>query len=94
MPHFGALAANGIWRSIRFEIQASGRGAHPTPASGPHHVGLGGGLAGDLGLGVLLQAGIQDGIGHLVAELQEVGRRKGWRLAAGGLQLCWKRGLV
>jgi hypothetical protein len=30
------------------------------------HTGLGGSLAGDLGEGVLLEAGIEDGIGDLV----------------------------
>lgn len=33
------------------------------------HAGLGGGLAGDLGLGVLGEAGVEDGIGNLIAEL-------------------------
>ena len=33
------------------------------------HAGLGAGLAGDLGVGVLLEAGIKDGVGDLVAQL-------------------------
>ena len=48
----------------------------PFQAAAPaHHVGLGGSLAGHLGLGVLLQAGVQDGIRHLVAQLRR-GRRE------------------
>ncbi|KAL7119892.1 hypothetical protein ACP275_02G089700 [Erythranthe tilingii] len=37
-----------------------------------HHVGLGAGLAGDLAVGVLLEAGVEDCIGDLVAELVRV----------------------
>ena len=33
------------------------------------HVGLGAGLAGDLAVGILGKAGIEDGVGDLVAEL-------------------------
>ena len=60
--------------------------------SGPaHQVGLGGGLAGDLGLGVLLQAGVQDGIGHLVGQLQAgtQGGGSGQRSSKSG---CWQGG--
>jgi hypothetical protein len=37
-----------------------------------HHVGLGGSLASDLGFGILLKAGIEDGIRHLISELIRV----------------------
>ena len=37
-----------------------------------HHVGLGGSLASDLGLGVLLEASVEDGIRHLISELIRV----------------------
>jgi hypothetical protein len=37
-----------------------------------HHVGLGGSLASDLGFGILLEAGIEDGIRDLISELIRV----------------------
>ena len=48
------------------------------------HAGLGGRLAGDLGEGILRQAGIEDGVGDLIGDLVGVALTDGLGLARGG----------
>lgn len=56
------------------------------------HAGLGGRLAGDLREGVVLQAGIEDGIGDLVCNLVGVALSNGLGLWEGKRRLAWERG--
>lgn len=85
----GRVVAN-VLDSVTDDLLVVDLGLGGDLAENHDHAGLGGSLASDLGERVLLEAGIEDGVGDLVSDLVGVALADGLRGEAGGdvLETC------
>ena len=65
----GAVVVADLLDGLADDLVVVDDGGGGNLAENHHHTGLGGGLAGNAGVGILSKAGVENGVGHLVADL-------------------------